>query len=73
MNENQFRPSAKQLAELTAYLAARQAGVQPAPGEPGFPSGLAGELLKLAERTEPDTAHAAPLELPLRPAAQGGV
>ena len=73
MNENQFRPSAKQLAELTAYLAARQAGVQPAPGEPGFPSGLAGELLKLAESTEPDPAYVARLELQLRQAAEVGV
>jgi len=49
MNENQSRPSAKELIELTAYLTARERGVQPAPAEPGFPSGLAGVLLNLAE------------------------
>ena len=72
MNENQSRPSAKELAELTAYLATRQNGVQPARGEPGFPTGLAGELLKLAESTEPDPAFAARLELQLRQAAKAG-
>jgi len=49
MKENQSRPSAKELIELTAYLTARERGVQPAPAEPGFPSGLAGVLLNLAE------------------------
>ena len=72
MNENQSRPSAKELAELTAYLTARQNEVQPAPADPGFPTGLAGELIKLAESTEPDPAFAARLELQLRQAAEVG-
>jgi hypothetical protein len=62
MTENHRRPSAKELEELTAYLEARGRGEQPASGEPGFPSGLAGELIKLAESTEPDPSFAARLE-----------
>jgi hypothetical protein len=66
MNKNQSCPSAKELTELTAYLTARERGAQPAPNEPGFPSGLAGDLLKLAESTEPDPDFVARLELQLR-------
>ena len=73
MIENQSRPSAKELTELTAYLTARQRGVQPTPGEPGFPPGLAGELLKLAENTKPSPDFVARLELQLRQAAEIGV
>jgi len=72
MNENQSRPTAKELTELTAYLTAHQDGLQPAPGKAGFPSGLAGELLMLAEGSEPDPAFAARLELQLRQAAEAG-
>jgi len=73
MNENQSHPSTKELSELTAYLTVREHQVQSAPSEPGFPSGLAGELLKLAESTEPDPAFAARLELQLRQAVKTGV
>ena len=72
MNENQSRPSTKELTELTTYLTARQPEAQPAPGEPGFPSGLAGELLKLADSTEPNPVFAARLELQLRQAVETG-
>ncbi len=73
MNENQKLPSAKELAELSAYLAARERGVQPATDAPGFPGGLAGALLKLAESTEPDPDFVARLERELRQAARTGV
>src|SRR4030042_1291277 len=73
MNDNQSRPSAKELGELSAYLAARERGVQPAPGAPGFPGGLAGALLKLAESTEPDPDFVTRLERELRQAARTGV
>jgi hypothetical protein len=72
MNQNQNRPSAKELAELTAYLMERESQALSAPGEPGFPSGLAGELLKLAASTEPDPAFATRLELQLRQAVKAG-
>jgi hypothetical protein len=72
MNQTPGRPSAEQLAELSAYLEARNRGEQPAPGEPDYPSGLAGELLRLAEGTTPDPAFAARLELQLRQAAKAG-
>ncbi len=49
MNPNTSHPTAEELAELAANTW-RPAGGHPAPGEPGFPSGLAGELLKLAEK-----------------------
>jgi hypothetical protein len=69
MNEP-HRPSDDELAELNAYLAKREHGEQPAPNEPGFPTGLAGELLKLAESTEPDPAFANRLEQQLHQAAK---
>src|SRR5512136_1828986 len=70
MNEP-HRPSDELLAELSAYLAKREHGEQPAPNEPGFPSGLAGELLKLAESTQPDPAFAKTLERKLQQAGLG--
>ena len=70
MNESPQRPSPAELAELEAYLAARQQGDEPAPGEAGFPSGLAGELLALAQQTHPDPKFAARLEHRLRRAAE---
>ncbi len=80
MNENHHRPkaeephtiSAGELAELSEYLAAREHGTPPGPGQPGFPSGIAGELLKLAEATQPDPSFAKDLELKLRQAAKQG-
>ena len=69
MDNNQSRPSAEELAELTAYLVHREQKDQPASPEPGIPTGLAGELLKLADDTLPDPAFAARLELQLRQAA----
>jgi hypothetical protein len=69
MTENHRRPSAKELEELSAYLEARGRGEQPAPGKAGFPSGLAGELIKLAESTEPDPSFAARLERKLKQAS----
>jgi hypothetical protein len=72
MNKNQSRPSAKELFELTAYLTAREPRVLSAPGEPGFPSGLAGDLLKLAESTEPDPGFVVRLERELTQAAEAG-
>jgi hypothetical protein len=69
MNADHDRPTAEELAELTAYLAARDHGNQPAPGEPGFPGGLAGALIRLAESTEPDPAFAQALELQLQQAS----
>jgi hypothetical protein len=70
MNESPKRPSTADLADLEAYLAARQQGEQPAPGEAGFPSGIAGELLELAQQTQPDPVFAARLERRLRRAAE---
>ena len=70
MNESPKRPSPAELAELEAYLAARQQGDAPAPGEAGFPSGLAGELLALAQQTHPDPQFAARLERRLQRAAE---
>ena len=69
MNATSKRPSTDELAELEAYLAARQRGEEPAAGEAGFPTGLAGELLELAQQTHPDAAFAARLEGRLRRAA----
>jgi hypothetical protein len=72
MDQNKSRPTAEELAELTAYLMDRENHRQPAQGEPGFPSGLAGELLKLAESTELEPDFAARLELQLRQASKAG-
>ncbi len=72
MDQNQNRPTAKELAELTAFLSSREHQAEPKPGEPGFPSGLAGELLKLAEGTVPEPAFATRLELQLHQAAKAG-
>jgi hypothetical protein len=72
MDQKQSRPTPEELAELSAYLADQEQKAQPASAEPGFPSGLAGELLKLAEDTLPDPAFAARLELQLRQAALAG-
>ena len=69
MNATQNRPPVDEMAELEAYLAARQQGKEPAAGEAGFPTGLAGELLELAQQTHPDPAFAAQLEQRLRRAA----
>jgi hypothetical protein len=70
MNETPKRLSAAELAELEAYLAARQRGDEPSPGEAGFPGGMAGELLELAQQTHPDPVFAARLEQRLRRAAR---
>jgi hypothetical protein len=72
MDLKQSHPTAEELAELTAYLAEREQKAQPAYGEPGFPSGLAGELLKLADDTSPDPAFTVRLELQLRQAVIAG-
>jgi len=72
MDQKQSRPTAEELAELTAYLSDREYKSRPASGEPGFPTGLAGELLKLADDTLPDPAFTARLELQLRQAAVAG-
>ena len=72
MNPTPNRPSAEQLAELSAYLEARNRGEQPTPDQPGYPSGLAGELLRLAKGTSPDPAFTARLELQLRQAGKAG-
>ncbi len=72
MDQDRSRPTAKELTELTAFLSAREQQVQPLPGEPGFPTGLAGELLILAESTQPDPAFATRLELQLRQAVKAG-
>ena len=72
MNPTPNRPSPQQLAELSAYLEARNRGQQSAPGQHGYPTGLAGELLRLAQGTAPDPTFAARLELQLRRAASQG-
>jgi hypothetical protein len=72
MDQKQSHPTAEELADLTAYLMDREHRVEPSPGEPGYPSGLAGKLLKLAESTQPDPAFANRLELQLLKAAQAG-
>jgi len=72
MDQDKSRPTAKELTELTAFLSAREQQAQPLPGEPGFPTGLAGELLMLAESTQPDPAFATRLELQLRQAVKAG-
>jgi len=72
MDQKQNHPTAEELADLTAYLTDREQKTQPASAEPGFPSGLAGELLRLADDTLPDPAFAARLELQLRQAAVAG-
>ena len=69
MNANTHRPTPEELSELSAYLTAREHGSQPEPGELGFPTSLAGELIRLAESTEPDPAFANALELQLQRAA----
>jgi hypothetical protein len=66
MSENKRRPSAKELEELSAYLESMESAQRPAPGEAGFPTGLAGELINLAENTQPDPAFASKLEDDLR-------
>jgi hypothetical protein len=68
MSENNHRPSAKELEELSAYLGSAVSAQRPAPGEVGFPSGLAGELIKLAEGTRPNPVFASKLENDLRQA-----
>ena len=70
MNEPSQRPSVDDLSELEAYLAARERGEAPAAGQAGFPSGLAGELLALAQQTHPDPVFAARLERRLQQAAK---
>jgi hypothetical protein len=70
--EEPHKTSAGDLKELNAYLAAREMGQAPRHGEPGFPSGLAGELLQLAETTQPDPAFARALEQRLHQAAKKG-
>jgi hypothetical protein len=72
MDHNLNRPTAKELAELAAFLSSREYQAEPKPGEAGFPSGLAGELLKLAEDTVADPAFTARLELQLQQAAKAG-
>jgi hypothetical protein len=69
MNQKTHRPTPEELKELGDYLAARELGQQPAPGQPGFPSAVAGDLLRLAEATQPEVAFAKALELELRTAA----
>jgi hypothetical protein len=70
MSQNLHPPTDKELKDLSAYLAAREQGEQPNPSEPGFPTGLAGELLRLAETTQPDPAFAKALERQLQEAAK---
>jgi hypothetical protein len=70
MNETPKRPSVDEMAELEAYLVARQQGKAPAPGQPGFPSGLAAELLELARQTHPDPVFATRLERHLQRVAE---
>ena len=64
--------TAEELVELTAYLTDRENRAEPAPSEPGFPSGLAGDLLTLADSIEPDPVFADRLELQLHKTAQAG-
>ena len=70
MNEPSQHLTADEMAELEAFLAARLQGEEPATGQVGFPSGVAGELLELAQRTHPDPVFAARLERRLRRAAE---
>ena len=70
MNEPSQRPSVDGLPELDAYLAARERGEAPSAGEAGFPSGLAGDLLALAQQTHPDPVFSARLERRLQQAAK---
>jgi hypothetical protein len=72
MDHNLHRPTPEELKELNAYLAAREMGQAPRPGEPGFPSGFSGSLLELAEATQPDPAFAARLEQQLLETAEKG-
>jgi hypothetical protein len=70
MDQNANRLTADNLAQLAAYLDARHEGTQPAPGEPGFPSGFSGELLRLAESNSPRPEFTAHLEQQLREAGR---
>ncbi len=70
MNNTPNRPSVDEMAELEAYLLARQQGVEPAPGQPDFPAGLVGELLALARQTHPDPVFATRLERHLQRVAE---
>ncbi len=72
MDKKSSHPTADELVELTTYLTDRENRVEPAPGEPGFPSGLAGNLLTLADSIEPDPVFADRLELQLHKTAQAG-
>jgi hypothetical protein len=69
MDDNMRHPSAKELQEISSYLEAVARGQRPAPGDVGFPSGLAGKLIRLAESTYPDPAFAARLEKEIHQAA----
>jgi hypothetical protein len=69
MNDKTHRPTAEELADLDAYLAARAQGQAPKPGQPGFPGGLAGELIQLSESSEPDPAFSKALERKLQETA----
>ncbi len=69
MENKLHRPTPEELQKLSAYLEAREQGLAPHAGEPGFPGGLAGDLLQLAEATQADPAFAKALELHLRQAA----
>jgi hypothetical protein len=69
MSETKRRPSANELQELSSYLQSVGREQRPAPGEEGFPSGLAGELITLADTIQPDPSFAARLERDLRQAA----
>ena len=68
MSEIKRRPSANELQELSNYLQSVGREKRPAPGEVGFPSGLAGELITLAETIQPNPSFAARLERDLHQA-----
>jgi len=71
MNKTPNRPAMDEMAELEAYLLARQQGKAPAPGQPGFPSGFAAELLELARQTHPNPVFATRLERRLQRVVAG--